>query len=265
MATGIFTASYRFPAGVVRLAGAGPFVHILGDPWCLKVTIRESPTGLTLSLEFDADDPENATAWADRCAVQLASFLTLRWADHIDSAIALQRTSRDFVPLDGADATPLPEPADLRLQGHAPTVRIGLAVEEVSDALTTFELHEAAPPPVFAADLVNAREMYVAAMRTGHPIVRFLILYSAVALFGIFKSRDGGQKAVDRLLRFEDPAIPLVAPPPPRTRPETTYTYARNALIHAEERGKDPTAASAEIARLTPSFRSIVARILLNG
>ena len=265
MAAGTFTASYKLPTGTVRLSGTDPVVHTLRDPWCLKATLENSPTGLTLSLELNADDSETATGLADRCAVQLARFLTLRWADHIDSAIVPERTGRRFVSPDGSDRTLIVEPAVITVQGHAPALQMSLPRDQVFDALTAFELHESAPPPVFAADLEAAREMYFAGMQASHPIVRFLILYSAVALLGIFKSRSGSQQMVDQLLLSEDPTIPLLPPPLPRTRRETTYTSARNVLIHAEERGKDPSSASAEVERLTPSFQSIVARILVKG
>jgi hypothetical protein len=143
-----------------------------------------------------------------------------------------------------------------------------LTDEQIASALSEFDQWAAAPPPVFGADLGTAREMYFVAMQTEHHVARFLILYSAVLLFGVFKGRSESQATVEAILRAEDPLVPCVRVPPTaksKRKSETVYTAARNGLVHVEGRGKNPAAASTEIARLTPAFQRLVARILSKG
>jgi hypothetical protein len=53
-------------------------------------------------------------------------------------------------------------------------------VKNVQDAGADFSLRLAAPPPMFAADLVVARQMHIAAVGVENLASRFLIIYSAL-------------------------------------------------------------------------------------
>lgn len=134
------------------------------------------------------------------------------------------------------------------------------------DALSDFSLRLAAPPPAFAADVVVARQMYFAALKVENRASRFLIMYSASAVFSTFTpgTRGGTQDRIDQILTAEDPALAMTTPPS-RTRAETEFTKARNDLLHAEERGRTPASALATLEGLTPRLQSLAGRILLKG
>jgi hypothetical protein len=139
-------------------------------------------------------------------------------------------------------------------------------VKTLQDALSDFSLRLAAPPPAFAADVVIARQMYFAALKVENSASRFLIIYTALAVFSTFKlgTRGGTQDRIDQILTAEDPRLPVTTPPG-RTRAETEYTKARNDLLHADERGRTPASALAALEGLTSRLQSLAGRILLKG
>lgn len=112
-------------------------------------------------------------------------------------------------------------------------------VKTLQDALSNFSLRLAAPPPVFAADVVVARQMYFAALKVENRASRFLIIYAALAVFSTFKlgTRDRTQDRIDQILTAEDPALPMTTPHG-RTRAETEFTRARNDFLYTQERGR---------------------------
>jgi len=103
--------------------------------------------------------------------------------------------------------------------------------------------------------------MYAAGLESQNQVVRFVVLYSALALAALFKWHDGRQQNVDRLILDRNPGIPKSASPRNKNAQETLYTKLRNDLIHAEERGCDPAWAIAAIARHISEFQRDVALV----
>jgi hypothetical protein len=219
-----------------------------------------------LIIEIETDDPTSGSDVADSYAAQFAEHLTLWFCDRVKKAVVAKRTDRHF---QGTDPNTLHAfPGEVMFVGHAMKVRITESpkVKTLQDALSDFGLRLTAPPPVFAADLVVARQMYFAALKVKNLASRFLIIYSALAVFGTFKlgTRGGTQDRIDQILTAEDPTLPMTTPPT-RPRAETQFTKARNDLLHAEERGRTPASALATLEGLTPRLQSLAGRILLKG
>ena len=59
-------------------------------------------------------------------------------------------------------------------------------VKTLQDALSDFSRRLMAPPRVFAADVMVARQMYFAALKVKNRASRFLIIYTALAVFSTF-------------------------------------------------------------------------------
>jgi len=191
--------------------------------------LRPSRRGFTLVIEIETDDPSSASDIADSYAAQLAEHLTLWFCDRVKKAVVAKRTDRQF---QGADPNTLHAfPGEVVLVGHAMRVRITAVpkVKTLQDALSDFSLRLTAPPPVFAADIVVARQMYFAALKVENRASRFLIIYTALAVFSTFKlgTTGGTQHRIDQVLTAEDPTLTMTTPPG-RTRTETEFTKARN-------------------------------------
>lgn len=118
--------------------------------------------------------------------------------------------------------------------------------------------------PVVATDAIldAARSMFEAAMETDDPTAQYLVLYSSLATFSLFKVGRGNQVAVDQLLLADDATIPQA---PGRHGLETSYTAARNKFIHAEDRGKDPIGAMGLISTLLPGLKKLTTSIISRG
>ena len=263
---GTLTASYELPTPALEFRGT-PLLHPLTSVADARATLERSASGLTLTVEMRTANREGAAAVANALAAEFAKFLTLHLADHIGAAVVAKRTGVNFVPDDPTANVLLVEHVSIAFEGPRATLITGLSIDSAAAALTEFDLRRSAPTPAFAADLAIAREMFFVGMTIENLVIRFLTLYSSLALLATFKGGNGDQAAVDRLLTAEDPSIRTDPPPPSsgKTRHETPYTAARNTLIHAESRGKNPAAAIAEVERITPEFRSLVARILKKG
>jgi hypothetical protein len=106
--------------------------------------------------------------------------------------------------------------------------------------------------------------MYVAGVGSPDGVVRFLVFYSALALAALFRFGNGSQQKVDQLLLALNPSLPVTPSPRNSNINETLYTKMRNDLIHAEDRGCDPTAAIAAIQTKITEFQRDVAAVLLN-
>jgi hypothetical protein len=263
---GTFKATYELPMLAVEFTRT-PVAQALTSMVDALVTLEAADTGLKVALEFRTHEPKRATATADALAAQFARFLTLYFADRLETAMVAKRTEAIFEPDDSTARYLIAEPCNISISGCPVTLITGMSITRAADALSEFDLRRMAPPPAFAADVETAREMFFVGMTIQNPVIRFLTLYSSLALLALFKWGKGGQQNIDRLLLDENPHIPVTLPPSStaRSKPETTYTAARNTLIHAEERRNNPAAAISDIERLTPEFRSLVARILKKG
>jgi len=103
--------------------------------------------------------------------------------------------------------------------------------------------------------------MYAVGLESQNKAVRFLVLYSALALAALFKWHDGKQQNVDKLLRETNSQL-TVSPAPKTGKDETLYTKLRNDLVHAEERGSDPAGAIAAIEAHIDQFQNDVSMAL---
>jgi hypothetical protein len=235
---GKLSVTYELPTRDVHVIDPGPFTTQIKGPRPATATLKPSRRGFTLIIDIETDDPTSASGIADSYAAQLAEHLTLWCCDRVKKAVVAKRTDSQF---QGTDPNTLHAfPGEVVFVGHAMKVRITAIpkVKTLQDALSDFSLRLAAPPEAFAADVVVARQMYFAALKVENRASRFLIIYSALAVFSTFKlgTRGGTQDRIDQILTAEDPALPMTTPPG-RTRAETEFTKARNDLLHAEERG----------------------------
>lgn len=263
---GRLSVTYELPTRDIHAIDPGPFTTQIKGPRPATATLTPSRRGFTLIIEIETDDPTSASDIADSYAAQLAEHLTLWFCDRVKRSVAAKRTDRQFR---GTDSSTLHAfPGEVVFVGHAMKVRITAIpkVTTLQDALSDFGLRLAAPPPVFAADVVVAKQMYFAGLKVENRASRFLIIYTALAVFSTFKvgTRGGTQDRIDRILTAEDPTLALTTPPG-RTRAETEFTKARNDLLHAEERGRTPAPALAILEGLTPRLQSLAGRILLKG
>jgi hypothetical protein len=90
------------------------------------------------------------------------------------------------------------------------------------------------------------------------------VLYSALALAAELKYAKGSQGRVDRLLLAQNPKLPILPSPRKPRATETLYTKLRNDLIHAEERGRDPTSAMRAIEGSVQKFQRDVLLVLFH-
>ena len=140
--------------------------------------MKRSRRGFTLIIEIETDDPTSASELADSYAEQLAEHLTLWVCDRVKKTVVAKRTDSQF---QGTDPNTLQAfPGEVVFVGYAMKVRITAIpkVKTLQDALSDFSLRLAAPPPVFAADVVVARQMYFAALKVENRASRFLIIYT---------------------------------------------------------------------------------------
>ena len=117
------------------------------------------------------------------------------------------------------------------------------------------------PQPATSAQLYTAIAMYTAGLESPNKVVRFLVLYCALALAALFKWHSGKQQNVDKLLQERNSQLtPLRSPKPGKV--ETLYTKLRNDLLHMEERACDPAAAIAAIEAHIDQFQHDVSLVL---
>lgn len=262
---GTVSVTYALTAHGVHVVDRGPFTTQIHGPRPATAILKPSRRGFTLVIEIETDDPTIASDIADSYASGLAEHLTLWLCDYVKSPVVTKRTNRQF---QGADPNALHAfPGEVVIV-HPLKVRIRPIpkVNTLQTALADFGARVATPPPVFAADVVVARQMYLAGLNVENRASRFLIIYTALAVFSAFKlgTKGGTQGRIDQILRDEDPTLPMTIPPG-RAYPETEFTKARNDILHAEDRGRTPTSALAALEKLTPRLQSLTGRILLKG
>ena len=112
----------------------------------------------------------------------------MRFADHLGTAIVPLTKSSAFTPAVGVGSFSvlLAEAVKSSTSVRAPLTTY-LKEGQIADALSELDAHAASPPPVFAADLETAREMFMVGMQTDNHVARFLILYSALMLLAFSK------------------------------------------------------------------------------
>ena len=153
----------------------------------------------------------------------------------------------------------------------APAI-FNLSQREIDDLANDVALRVIAEEVPTAGQLYTAIDMYAAGLESQNNVVRFLVLYSALALAALFKegSGGGGQENIDALIQKRNRVTVYPRPVKPRRRgtkraaksvTETLYTKLRNDLIHAEERGCDPKAAIAAIEKHIGDFQDAVSRV----
>jgi hypothetical protein len=108
----------------------------------------------------------------------------------------------------------------------------------------------------------DAVEMFLTALQIDNQTVRFLIIYSSLALAAISRVARGKQEDIDSLLLSANPVLPETRHPK-RNYCETVYTKVRNDFIHAEDRGSDPERAIVEMRREVMNLQRDAARVLL--
>lgn len=252
MTIGTFRASYLLRTPGLKLAGVVEAAAPLGPD---HVTISPGDEAMEIAVEFigvsQADGERRADDFSPTVAA-LARHLAVALAGRLSGPVTKVTLGRSFLA-DSGDRTFSPGTGALTMSALQATLIGILTQKELSDALADFG--KAAGNP----DLAAALEMFHAATQVEHPVARFLVLYSTLAVVARHKCGSGSQVDVDAVLLDEDPSVPMV---PGRRGEETIYTAVRNRFIHAEDRGRDPEGASAEIARLTPSFQGLVARVI---
>jgi hypothetical protein len=259
MSTGRLSATYTISTGDQQFQVGAPLKRELLSGWSL--TTIATPEGLSVQLEKHVQSEADLTH-ADACAERITRYLTLEYSENAGNAFEVTRTAFAFAPDDPAQAGTL-QPEAIRIGFDiSASLTTYISAPDLMDALTKFDLQTAAGPALFSADVEAAREMFHVAMSTPHPVVRFLVLYTAIALFTVWRAGHASQRAIDQLLTQHDPTTRICNGP---RGSETEFTRARNALIHAEDREKDSAAAIKEIERLTPAFKRAVGRILRKG
>lgn len=268
-----FSGSYFLALPNVR-SDAGPYSQAIEhlSPWLASLSSCDG--GLELTVAFDTEDREGASALADRHATELAEHMSLCLAAILTRPVEAKPVDWRLESADKneAESVAYVPPAKALFTGHAPTAVVTRRLEgaRLENLLRDFRLRQMAPAPTFANDLVIARQMLIAALSVDNLVAKFLILYSALSVFGLFKFGPNGAKHdyIDRILLMHDPGLSVAKPQTrsgSRTRPETTFTQARNGFIHAEDRGRDPKAAIESIEKCAPQFLEVVAEILKKG
>lgn len=103
----------------------------------------------------------------------------------------------------------------------------------------------------------SAWALYSFASRQGDALAAFMMLYNIMMQIG-----NDSQPKIDRLIRETDPSVHMT--PDPRGIPiyESVYTKIRNEIAHNRSRIPSQSLID-EVARVLPSFKSIVRKILL--
>lgn len=223
-----------------------------------------------LWLEVDGPEEVTARAEASRVAQKLYERFLLRFGTNIEYSVRPRLVSSDFstatVESSATKSSPPVNSVSASITGNATLSAV--ASVDMSEADLVALVHEVevrivTPEVPTSAQLYTAIEMYVIGLEARNKVVRFLVLYSALAMAGLFKNHDGSQESVDKLLLAQNPTLPILPPPPStRRRDETLYTKLRNDLIHAEERGCDPAGAMRAIEENVHDFQRDVALVL---
>jgi hypothetical protein len=237
-----------------------------------QVVLSSEPQGFRLAVSVEGLTKEGATARAQRIADGVYEALLLAFAKSLDESTAPRLEASIFTPADGSanHHTLHATSAHVSLEGAEVAVSLGVSPERLTPLIDRVLLDIQAGQPVVSAMLYSSRRMFRIAMETDDSVASFLIYYSALSLFALFKlGRNQGrrQQAVDALLIAENPLIERrsITRANGKVVVETLHTMARNNFIHAEDRGADPEAAVQAIESQLGDLKSLVAGILNKG
>ena len=255
MTTGTLDQTFAFSLGGIEVPPSTTF-----SVPKRRLTAQLEP-GAPLRLKvrvMDAAEPE-----ADRCAHNFAQEVYHRFllcfARNIEGSEPPRAIHRTFIVAGASRATT----SRAHITGKARIVRptVLLPQPEVDAVAREIELRFITPQPPTSAQLYTAIAMYTAGLESQNRVVRFLVLYGALALAALFKWHDGKQQNVDKLLLERNSQL-TISPSPKTGKDETLYTKLRNDLVHAEERGCDPARAIAAIEVHAGDFQYDVSLVL---
>jgi hypothetical protein len=213
------------------------------------------PLQLTVRL-MDVPEQE-ADRRANKFAQELYYRFLLRFGGHIERSEPPRMIRRTFTTNGSTSATAIATGQSLTIGRRS----LILSQRDVDDVARDVQLRVITPELATSAQLYAAVAMYVIGLESPNKVARFVVLYSALALAGLFKWHDGGQQKVDRLILDRNPQIAMSVSPRNKSVQETLYTKLRNDLIHAEERGCDPAAAIAGIEKHIAQFQHDVSLV----
>jgi hypothetical protein len=219
-----------------------------------------------LSVRIDGKDEVIARAEASNFAHKLYERLLLRFGANVDYSVPPRLVDSWFTP---AAAQPSPPTNSVTASIPANAEIVAAATADISDTnldalVYEIEVRWVTAVPATSAQLYTAIEMFLVGLEARNRVVRFLVLYSSLALAALFKCGLGTQEKVDELLLAQNAAIPVQPSPRPPHRNETQYTKLRNELIHAEGRGGDPAGAMRAIEGIVQQFQRDVILVLSN-
>jgi hypothetical protein len=217
-----------------------------------------------LSVSVVGTDESTTHAVSARFVRKLYLKLLLRFARNIEHA-AHPRRIRSSFSSEEAESSGSTATVSASLSGHtvvSASATVVISRAELDTLINDLETSMRTPEPVTSAELYTAIDMYATSLESRNKVVRFLVLYSALALAALFKWHTGNQEKVDELLLAVNSTLPVLPSQRYPKRNETLYTKLRNDLIHAEERGRDPAHAMAAIETRIVEFQHDVAQVL---
>jgi len=228
----------------------------------LRVTLAPSDNARgTISVQIRNTSQDTGRGLAKRIVDDLFEELLLEFAHHIAEAVAPEPGRPSIVDASGHEIL-LIDVADVTNLGSTPGHGAYMSNDAQISAVTKrvrFRLFT--PQLATSAQLYSAKRMFSIGMQSRDEVVRFLILYSAVALAALFKCHSGKQENVDKLLQQAVPGL-VPAPTGRNGTMETVYTKIRNDFVHAEERVIDPSGPMHRIHLCLREFQRDVAAVL---
>ncbi len=249
----------------VAIGGLGKLSHkeIVMSEKHLTITWKPSDDANgEVTIQIGNTTQDEGKSHAMQIMTDLFDALLLRYAEHISEAVAPKPGTATFVNAEGRQNQIIEVPtghfSSVSTTGHP----LSTPREDELDEITRrVGFRFKTPSLSTSADLYSAKQMFSIGMQAENEVVRFLILYSVVALAALFKWHDGKQENVDKLLQDATPSLVRV-PTGRNGKMETLYTRIRNDLIHAEGRGKDPSKPIQEIRQHLKDFQRDVAAVL---
>ena len=230
-----------------------------------NITITLSPSDVAtgnVTVQIRNTSKDEGRGLARRIIEDLFDELLLSLANHITEVVAPKPGSATFVDALDNETRLIEIPSGVMSFGSTPGHTPFTPSEgEINTVANRVRFHLIAPQPATSAQLYSAKRMFSIGMQTDDEVVRFLILYSAVALAALFKWHSGKHENVDRLLQDATPSLGT-APTGRNGKRETVYRKIRNDFIHAEERSVDPSGPMQEIHQRLREFQRDVAAVL---
>ena len=228
------------------------------------VTITLAPSDVAngkVAVQIRNTSQDLGRGLARRIVEDLFDELLLTFAHHITEVVAPEPGRPTFVDASGRE-TLLVDVFDVISLGSTPgRAPFTPSEAQINTVTRRVRFHLITPQPATSAQLYSAKRMFSIGMQSEDEVVRFLILYSAVALAALFKWHSGKQENVDSLLQQATPGL-VLAPTGRDGRMETVYTKIRNDFVHAEERAVDPSEPMQEIHQRLREFQRDVAAVL---